>query len=54
MIINREFLKVAVLSTYLEIVGNRSDSMHLAMEHYSEKDTVRGIGDSIFSRIFSL
>jgi len=51
---NREFLRAAVANTYLETVGRKSDSIHLAIEHYPEKDTVRGIRDSIFSRISSL
>ena len=49
-----EFLRASVANKYLETVGNRSDSIHLAMEHYPEKDTVRGIRDSLFSRISSL
>jgi hypothetical protein len=48
---NRELLKAAVTSTYLETVGNRADSIHLAIERYPAKDTVKGISDALFSRI---
>ena len=51
---NREFLKAAVASTYLETVGDRADSIHLAIERYPVNDTVKGIRDSLFSRISAL
>ena len=51
---NREFLKAAVASTYLETVGDRADSIHLAIEHYPVNDTVKGIRDSLFYRISAL
>ena len=51
---NRELLKAAVANTYIETVGTRSDSMHLAIEHYPVTDTVKGIRDSLFSRISTL
>ena len=51
---NRELLKAAVASTYLETVGDRADSIHLAIEHYPDNDTVKGIRDSLFSRISAL
>ena len=51
---NREFLKAAVASTYLETVGDRADSMHLAIERYPVNDTVKWIRDSLFSRISAL
>ncbi|EQD63538.1 transposase IS4 family protein [mine drainage metagenome] len=51
---NRELLRAAMANTYLETVGNRSDSIHLAIERYPAKDTITGIGDSLFSRISSL
>jgi len=51
---NRELLKAAVANTYIETVGTRSDSMHLAIEHYPVTDTVKGIRDSLFSRISAL
>ena len=40
---NREFLIAAVASKYLETVGNRADSIHLAIERYPVNDTVKGI-----------
>ncbi len=52
--LHRELLRAAVANTYLETVGNRSDSIHLAIERYPEKDTVKGIRDSLFSRISSI
>ena len=51
---NRELLKAAVASTYLETVGDRADSIHLAIERYPVNDTVKGIRDSLFSRISAL
>ena len=51
---NREFLKAAVASTYLDTVGDRADSIHLAIEHYPANDTVKEIRDSLFSRISAL
>ncbi len=51
---NRELLRAAVASTYLETVGERADSIHLAIERYSVNDTVKGIRDSLFSRISAL
>ena len=42
---NRELLKAAVANTYIETVGTRSDSMHLAIEHYPVTDTVKGISE---------
>ena len=51
---NRELLKAAVASTYLETVCDRVDSIHLAIERYPVNDTVKGIRDSLFSRISAL
>ncbi len=51
---NHELLKAAVASTYLETVGDSADSIHLAIEHYPVNDTVKGIRDSLFSRISAL
>ena len=51
---NRELLKAAVASTYLETVGVRADSIHLAIEHYPVNDTVKGVRDSLFSGISAL
>ena len=47
---NKELLKAASSNTYLETVGNRADSLHLAIERSSIKD----IKDSMFSRIIAL
>ena len=44
-------MKAAVASTYLETVCDRVDSIHLAIERYPVNDTVKGIRDSLFSRI---
>ena len=51
---NRELLKAAVASTYLETVGDGADSIHLAIERYPINDTIKGIRDSLFSRISAL
>ena len=51
---NHEILKAAVTGTYLETVGNRADLIHLAIKRYSVKDKVKGIRDSLFSRISAL
>ena len=51
---NRELLKAAVASTYLETVSDRADSIHLAVERSPVRDTVSGIRDSLFSRISAL
>ncbi|MHB1492612.1 MAG: transposase [Thermoplasmataceae archaeon] len=51
---NRELLRAAVANTYLETVGTRSDSIHLAIERHPAGDTIAGIRDSLFSRISSL
>ena len=51
---NRELLRAAVANTYLETVGSRSDSIHLAIEKHSVKDAVLGIRESLFSRISAL
>ena len=51
---NRELLKAAVASTYLETVSDRADSIHLAIKRYPVNDTVKGIRDSLFSRISAL
>ena len=51
---NRDLLRAAVANTYLETVGTRSDSMHLAIERHPARDTVTGIRASLFSRISAL
>ena len=51
---NREFLKSAVASTYLETVDDRADSIHLAIERYPSNDTVKWIRNTLFSRISAL
>ena len=51
---NRELLRAAVANTHLETVGSRSDSIHLAIERHSVKDTVLGIRESLFSMISAL
>ncbi len=51
---NREFRGAAVANTHLKTAGNRPDSIPIAIEHYSLKDTVSAIRDSLFSRISSL
>jgi len=47
---NKDLLKAAAYNTYLETVGNRADSLHLAIERSSIKD----IRDSMFSKIIAL
>jgi len=47
---NKDLLKAAAYNTYLETVGNRADSLHLAIERSSIKD----IRDSMFSNIIAL
>ena len=44
----------AAANTYLETVGTRSDSMHLAIERHPISDTITGIRDSLVSRISAL
>ena len=51
---NRDLLKAAVAGTYLETVDDRVDSMHIAIERYPIDDAVKGIRDSLFSRISAL
>lgn len=51
---NRDLLKVAMTNTYLETVGTRSDSIHLAIEKYPIRDTITSIRESLFSRISAL
>lgn len=51
---NRELLKAAVADTYLETVGDMADSIHLPIERRSVNFTVKGIKDSLFSRISAL
>ena len=51
---NRELLKAAVSSIYLETVGGRANSIHLAIERYPVRPTVKGIRNSLFSRISAL
>ena len=51
---NRELLKAAVASTYLETAGDKADSIHPAIERYPVKDTVKGISDFLFSHISAL
>lgn len=51
---NRELLKAAVANRYLETVGSRSDSIHVAIERHPINDTITGIKDSLFSRISAL
>ena len=46
---NRDILKAAVANTYLETVGSRSDSIHLAIEKHPVTDTIAGIRESLFS-----
>jgi hypothetical protein len=47
---NRDLLKAAVANTYVETVGNRSDSLFLAIERYSPSS----IKNSMFSRISAI
>ena len=51
---NLDLLSAAVANTYLEVVGSRSDSIHLAIERHPINDTITGIRDSLFSRISAL
>lgn len=51
---NRELLKAAVSSIYLETVGGRANSIHLAIERYPVRPTVKGISDSLFFRISAM
>lgn len=51
---NRDLLEAAAANTYLETVGTRSDSIHLAIEGHPMSDVITGIGDSLFSRISAL
>ncbi len=51
---NRELLRAAVANTYLETVGNRSDSIHLAIEKNPVVETTSGIRKSLTSRISAL
>ena len=51
---NREFLKAAEANTYIETVGIRADSIHISIERYRVDDTVKGIRESLFSRISAL
>ena len=51
---NRELLKTAVARTYLETVGDRAYSIHLAIERHPVRSTVKGISDSLFSHISAL
>ena len=51
---NLDLLSAAVANTYLEVVGSRSDSIHLAIERHPINDTITGIGDPLFSRISAL
>ncbi len=44
---NRDLLQAAVANTYVETVGNRSDSLYLAIEN----STVDATKDSLFSRM---
>ena len=48
---NRDILKAAVANTYLETVGSRSDSIHLAIEKHPVTDTIAGIRESILKDI---
>ncbi|MGC8618841.1 MAG: hypothetical protein ACP5UZ_08970 [Thermoplasmata archaeon] len=47
---NRDLLKAAVANTYVETVGNRSDSLYLAIENSSPSS----IKNSLFSRISAI
>ncbi len=47
---NKDLLKASSSNTYVETVGNRADSLHLAIERSNIKD----IRDSLFSRIIAL
>ncbi len=47
---NRDLLKAAVANTYVETVGNRSDSLYLAIERSSPSS----IKNSLFSRISAI
>lgn len=51
---NLDLLKAAVANTYLETVGTRSDSIHLAIEKQSKKETISGIRESLLSRITAI
>ena len=51
---NLDLLRAAVANTYLETVGTRSDSIHLAIERPPVSDAITGIRDSLFSRISAL
>ena len=51
---NRELLKATVANTYIEKVGTRSDSIHLAIERNPLSDTIKKTRESLFSRISSL
>ena len=47
---NRDILKAAVANTYVETIGNRSDSLYLAIERSSPSS----IKNSLFSRISAI
>ena len=47
---NRDLLKAAVANTYVETIGNRSDSLYLAIENSSPSS----IKNSLFSRISAI
>lgn len=47
---NRDLLKAAVANTYVETIGNRSDSLYLAIERSSPSS----IKNSLFSRIYAV
>ena len=47
---NRELLRAAVANTYVETLGNRSDSLYLAIE----KSSPSSMKNSLFSRISAI
>ena len=51
---NLELLKAAVASMYLENIGDRANSIHLAIERYPVRPTVKGISGSLFSYISAM
>lgn len=51
---NNELLKAAVASTFLETIGDRLDSIYLAIERRPVSDTVKCIRDSLSSGISAL